>query len=161
MHLRQNYRLYPTKKQAETLAKWLGQGRYIWNYMLDLNKTTYASSKKFVFEYDMNMMLPGLKKQPGLEFLKEIPSQSLQQKCKDLDQALKNTFKYGRGFPKFKSRKTDESGIRFPKPRLEGTKLILPKMEAIKMVLHRPIYGTISSATVSKDKTGAYFVSFW
>ena len=77
MHLRQKYRLYPTKKQAETLTKWLGQGRYIWNYMLNLNKTTHASTKKFVFEYDMNGLLPGLKKQPGLEFLSEIPAQCL------------------------------------------------------------------------------------
>ena len=163
MYIRQNYRIYPTKLQQLTLNQWLGQGRFVWNYMLSLNIATYERDKKFVFGYDMNNLLPALKKQPGTCWLSEIPSQCLQQKCQDLDTALKQSFKKNqnkKGFPKFKSRKFDESGIRFPNFKFEGNRIVLPKMKGgIKIKLHRPLLGKKEAITVSKDKIGRFFVS--
>lgn len=160
MFIRQNFRIYPTFKQIETLNQWLGQGRFVWNYMLSKNIERYENEKKFIFAYDMNNLLPDLKKQTETSFLKEIPSQCLQQKCADLDTAIKNKFKHKRGFPRFKSKRTDESGIRFPSVKIEGKKLIIPKMKnGIRIVLHRDIIGTIGSTTISKDKTGAFYAS--
>lgn len=163
MYIRQNYRIYPTKLQQLTLNQWLGQGRFVWNYMLSLNIATYDRDKKFVFGYDMNNLLPALKKQPGTCWLSEIPSQCLQQKCQDLDTALKQSFKKNqnkKGFPKFKSRKFDESGIRFPNFKFEGNRIVLPKMKGgIKIKLHRPLLGKKEAITVSKDKIGRFFVS--
>lgn len=163
MYIRQNYRIYPTKLQQLTLNQWLGQGRFVWNYMLSLNIATYERDKKFVFGYDMNNLLPALKKQPGTCWLSEIPSQCLQQKCQDLDTALKQSFKKNqnkKGFPKFKSRKFDESGIRFPNFKFEGNRIVLPKMKGgIKIKLHRPLLGKKGAITVSKDKIGRFFVS--
>ena len=163
MYIRQNYRIYPTKLQQLTLNQWLGQGRFVWNYMLSLNIATYERDKKFVFGYDMNNLLPELKKQPDTCWLLEIPSQCLQQKCQDLDTALKQSFKKNqnkKGFPKFKSRKFDESGIRFPNFKFEGNRIVLPKMKGgIKIKLHRPLLGKKGAITVSKDKIGRFFVS--
>jgi putative transposase len=163
MYIRQNYRIYPTKLQQLTLNQWLGQGRFVWNYMLSLNIATYDRDKKFVFGYDMNNLLPELKKQPDTCWLSEIPSQCLQQKCQDLDTALKQSFKKNqnkKGFPKFKSRKFDESGIRFPNFKFEGNRIVLPKMKGgIKIKLHRPLLGKKEAITVSKDKIGRFFVS--
>lgn len=163
MYIRQNYRIYPTKLQQLTLNQWLGQGRFVWNYMLSLNIATYDRDKKFVFGYDMNNLLPALKKQPDTCWLSEIPSQCLQQKCQDLDTALKQSFKKNqnkKGFPKFKSRKFDESSIRFPNFKFEGNRIVLPKMKGgIKIKLHRPLLGKKEAITVSKDKIGRFFVS--
>ena len=131
--------------------------------MLRRNIDEYEQSKKFIFKYDMNNLLPGLKRQPETEWLKEIPSQCLQQKCQDLDTAIKQTFKDNKnrkGFPKFKSKKTDESGIRFPSFQLKSNKIHLPKMKTgIKIVLHRELLGTPGSITISRDKVGDYFAS--
>ena len=75
--------------------------------MLELNIKLYQETGKFIFAYDMNKMLPAMKKQNDTLWLKEAPAQGLQQKCQDLDTALKAAFKSSenrRGFPKFKSR---------------------------------------------------------
>lgn len=163
MFIRQNFRLYPTKKQEVVLNQWLGQGRFVWNYMLNKNIEQYKTNKTFIFGYDMNNLLPALKKAEDTKWLKEIPSQCLQQKCQDLDTALKQSFKNTsnrKGFPKFKSRRTDESGIRFPKVKIDGNKLILPKLgNGLKIKLHRPILGEYGATTIIKDRTGAWYAS--
>ncbi len=163
MYISQKYRIYPNQNQSSILNQWLGQGRFVWNYMLNLNKEIYEQEKKFVFVYGMNNLLPDLKKTSETSFLKEIPSQCLQQKCSDLDKALKQSSrkaKNKKGFPKFKSKKLDESGIRFPTFNFEGNRIILPKMVGgIKIKLHRPLLGKKGSLTLTKDKLGSYFVS--
>lgn len=55
------YKLNPNRYQREQLSQMAGSTRWIWNYMLDLNMKTYKESKKFVFAYDMNYLLPDLK----------------------------------------------------------------------------------------------------
>mgnify|MGYP001240559887 CR=1 FL=1 len=163
MFVRQNYRIYPTSSQQSTLIQWLGQGRFVWNYMLSKNIETYESEKRFIFVYNMNNLLPELKKLPETSFLSEIPSQCLQQKCQDLDTALKQSFKKTqnkKGFPKFKAKKLDESGIRFPSFKFEGNRIVLPKMAGgIKIKLHRPLMGKKGAITVIRDKLGRFFVS--
>ena len=163
MYISQKYRIYPNQKQSSILNQWLGQGRFVWNHMLDLNIKTYKEEQRFVFVYGMNNLLPDLKKTPETSFLKEIPSQCLQQKCSDLDKALKQSSrkaKNKKGFPKFKAKKLDESGIRFPTFKFEGDRIILPKMVGgIKIKLHRPLLGKKGSLTLTKDKLGRYFVS--
>ena len=163
MFIRQNYRIYPNKEQSATLNQWLGQARFIWNFMLSKNIQSYNDTKNFIFKYNMNNMLPELKDSVDYNWLKEIPSQCLQQKCQDLDTALKSSFKSKtnrKGFPKFKSKKIDESGIRFPSFKFEGNRIVLPKMKSgIKIKLHRELLGKKGSLTLSKDKIGNYFVS--
>jgi putative transposase len=131
--------------------------------MLTKNIETYQETKKFIFEIDMNNLLPGLKRQEETSWLKEIPAQCLQQKCQDLSQALKQSFKTNKskkGFPKFKSKKTDESGIRFPSFKFEGDRIKLPKMsQGIKIKLHRDLLGKKSSVTIFRDKTGVFWAS--
>lgn len=163
MYIRQNYRIYPNKEQTTTLNKWLGQARFVWNHMLSKNTEYYKDHQKFLFEYDMNSLLPKLKKEEETKWLSEIPSQCLQQKCQDLSTALKACSKNRtnrKGFPSFKSKKTDESGIRFPSFKLKEGKLFLPKINSgIKIKFHTDFKGSQGSLTVSKDRTGCFFVS--
>ncbi len=163
MFIRQNYRIYPNKDQTVVLNQWLGQARFIWNYMLAKNIEKYQLEQKFIFKFDMNNLLPDLKTVDDYSWLKEIPSQCLQQKCQDLDTALKSSFKSKtnkKGFPKFKSKKTDESGIRFPNFKFEGNRIILPKMkQGIKIKLHRELLGKKGAITLFKDKIGNFYVS--
>ncbi len=163
MYISQKYRIYPNHEQAATLNQWLGQGRFVWNRMLELNIKRYEKEQKFTFGFDMNNLLPELKRAPETKFLKEIPSQCLQQKCSDLDKALKQSSRKAnniKGFPKFKAKKLDESGIRFPTFKFECNRIVLPKMVGgIKIKLHQPLLGKKNSLTLTRDKSGHYFVS--
>lgn len=164
MFIRQKYRIYPNKDQESILNRWIGCGRWIWNHMLAMNIENYNKTKKFIFVYDMNMMLPKLKKQENTKWLNEPPAQTLQQKCQDLDTALKASFKKSstkKGFPKFKSKKTDESGIRMATYKFQDGQLLLPKIsKAIKIKIDREFLGKPGMITIKKDRTGSWFVSF-
>lgn len=156
----QSYRIYPNEKQKQTINQWLGNARAVWNIMLRMNIEHYQETKKFVFEFEMNKKLPILKRQEKTEWLKKSPSQTLQQKCQDLDTAIKRSIKDGFGFPNFKSKHSDESGIRFPQYwNIKKNKLNLPKLSGIKIVKHRNISGKTGQLTLKRDRAGAYFVT--
>jgi len=77
-----------------------------------------------------------------------------------MDIAFKKFFK-GAGFPKFKSKHKGRQSFSVPQNVIvENSLLIIPKFkEGIDIVLHRPIKGTIKSATISVTPTGKYFAS--
>ena len=163
MYIKQTYRIYPDKHQQSIINQWIGSTRFIWNYMLEQNIQSYKENGKFIFGYDMSNMLPKMKKTTEYSWLKNTPAQGLQQKCQDLDTALKASFKSTssrKGFPKFKSKKTDESGIRFNDFKIRGNKIFLPKIKkGIKIVIDRPLLGKTGMIVVKKDKTDCYYVS--
>jgi len=156
-HIAHKYKLLPTKTQEKTLAQMGGSTRWLWNYMLDLNQKTYQETKKFVFAIDMANLLPELKSQNI--WLKDTPSQSLQQKCIDLDRSLKSVWKSGFGFPKFKAKHKSSDSFRIPQNskgtqiRAYGTHLFMPKLGKVKWVMHRPLpeNSKIKSITITKD----------
>lgn len=128
--------------------------------MLNLNITQYQNDNTFNSEYGMNSLIPKLKKE--LDWLKLSPSQTLQQKCQDLRTALPNSTNkaINRGFPRFKSKHRDTSGIRFPQGwHLNGNRLNLPKLKGIKIKHHRVIEGKSGYLTLKRDPAGSYFVS--
>lgn len=151
------YRLYPTNSQKELIHKHCGSVRFLYNLALETKTTAYLGNKVNLSRYDLQKQLVELKKE--LPWLKETNSQSLQSALINLDEAYKKFFK-GAGFPRFKKK---SKGGSFAVPQnvvVKNNLLIIPKFkEGIKIVLHRPIKGTIKSATVSVTITGKYFVS--
>ena len=152
------YRLYPSKEQKELIAKHIGSSRFVYNLALETKNTAYIGSKHNFSPFDLIKQLPKLKKECA--WLKEVNSQSLQQSIQNMDIAFKLFFK-GAGFPKFKSKHRGKQSFSIPQNVLvENNLLIIPKFkEGIDIVLHRPIKGTIKSATISVTATGKYFVS--
>ncbi len=144
------YLLKPTAEQKKRLQSFGGATRFVWNYFLAQNKTTYEQTKKFVFRYEMITSLPQLKKEH--DWLKEIPSQSLQQKCLDLEGAIKNCYKRGFGFPKFKAKRHQSDSFRIPQTNghIKPTKksICIPKLGWVKWTRHRPIEGKLKSITI-------------
>jgi putative transposase len=67
------------------------------------------------------------------------------------------------GFPRFKGKGRYDS-ITYPQygngVRLEGERLILSKVGAVHVVLHRPIEGTPKTVTLSRACTGKWFACF-
>ena len=94
-------------------------------------------------------------------FLADVHSQILQQRLKDLDQAVKR-FRESEtvGFPKFKRRGRDDS-FRYPQGfKLdEGNSCIyLPKIGWVRYKKSRDIQGTPKNVTVSLE-AGHWYVS--
>jgi putative transposase len=92
-------------------------------------------------------------------WLKDADSQVLQQSLKNLDRAYQNFFAGRAKYPNFK-RKHDHQAIRYPQRfKLVGDALYLPKVGWVAITLHRPVEGAPKNYTVSKTKTGKYYVS--
>jgi putative transposase len=152
------FRIYPNQEQQEFLAKCFGCSRFVYNHFLRLTTDVYAESKKQFKYKEWAKLLISLKSE--YEWLKEVNSQALQQTLKDLESAINRFFKKLAKFPRFKKRSNRQS-FRVPQHFLilkEG-KLDLPKMEPIKMVIHREVEGIPKSITISKTPSGKYYAS--
>ena len=152
------YRISPTSSQKELIAKHIGSSRFVYNLALETKNSAYLGSKHNFSPFDLIKQLPELKKE--CEWLKEVNSQSLQQSIQNMGIAFNKFFK-GAGFPKFKSKHKGRQSFSVPQNVIvENSLLIIPKFkEGIDIVLHRPIKGTIKSATISVTPTGKYFAS--
>jgi putative transposase len=97
-----------------------------------------------------------LKKDPNLSWLKDMPSQVLQQGLDDLDKAFSNFFrgiknKEKIGYPKFK-RKGVRDSFRYPQwVKVEGNKAYLPKIGWVCFRKSREIDGKIKQVTILRD----------
>ena len=153
------YRLYPNVEQQKALAVQFGHARFVWNWGLKERKTTYQETGKGITYHQLAGKLVELKRTPEAEWLKEADSQALQQKLQDLDRAYTNFFEKRARFPRFKS-KRDNQSIRFPQRfKFSDARIYLPKVGWVKAVFHRALEGKAKNVTVSKTKTGKYFAS--
>lgn len=101
-------RLYPTQDQEQLMWKHIGCCRYIWNYMLALQRQRYENGEKYLSAFDMVNQLKPLKTDGEHGWLYDVANTSLVTICRDLDKAYKEFFRKTRGHPKFKSRKRDK-----------------------------------------------------
>ncbi|NER21714.1 MAG: IS200/IS605 family element transposase accessory protein TnpB [Symploca sp. SIO1C2] len=151
------YRIYPTQEQSLLLAKSFGSVRWFYNYGLELTSKTYLETGKGLSRNDIIKLLPKLKKEYG--WLKEPPSQILQQAALDLSSAFLNFFEGRARYPRFKNKHTKQS-IRFPQGcNLTGSYLSLPKLKKVYCRVSRVPIGTLKSVTVSRTVTGEYYAA--
>ena len=102
------YELNPTNAQKEQIKQTCGCCRKVYNTMLDRKISAYKESGITLSAFELINQLPQLKSE--LTFLKDAPSQSLQQAIRNLDTAYANFFrKGGSDFPKFKKKGVRDS----------------------------------------------------
>ncbi len=153
------YRLYLTAEQEQALAVQFGHARFVWNWALALRKTIYQETGEGIGYYELKRRATALKHQVETAWLREADSQVLQAKIEDLERAYKNFFEKRAKFPRFKS-KRDGQSIRYPQRfKFNENFTSLPKVGWVKTKFHRPLEGRPKNVTVSKTKTGKYFVS--
>lgn len=146
------FKLNPTEEQEELFKQHGGACRWLWNHMLDLNIKKYNEETKFIFQWGMNRLIPGLRNE--YPWLKDINSQSLQQKNKDLDTGLKRKIskKSNCGFPKFKKKQHQSDSFRVPQHfKLSNKGIYLPKIGWVKWKVNRKIIGKVKSITIKQD----------
>jgi len=152
------YRLLPTDEQKNTLAKWFGACRFIFNLGLESKIAAWTSLRKNVTSFDLMKQLTELKK-TECKWLSEVPRQSLESSITNLDKAYIRFFN-GAGFPKFK-KPTGHQSIQFRQyTKIKEGKIFLTKIGGIDFIQHRPLgAGEIRTTSVSKTPSGDYFVS--
>jgi len=151
------YRIYPNKEQRIFFAKTFG---FVWNKML-AEKIEALKNKQ-----PLPTITPAKYKEE-FPFLKEVDSLALANAQLNLEKAFKNFFKNPQHykFPKFKKKK-DKQAYTTNKVKnnikidFEKGLLYLPKIkDGIKIKLHRKFEGKIKSVTITKTKSGNYYVS--
>ncbi len=161
------YRLRPSRKQTIKLVSWMGACGFIYNKGLEERIEYYNKTGKGLSYTDQQNKLPELKKQEGLEWLKNVPSQGLQYSLRNLDRAFTNFFRGNAEYPDFKKKHKSTDSITFPQGNriefFEMTKnnsyVQLPKLGKIKFRKHRDFIGATKSATITKEGSH-FYISF-
>jgi putative transposase len=154
------YRIYPNSFQSEDLAKAFGSCRFLYNKALEYKKSQYEISKKSISYNELaTSFLLSLKDE--FVWLKNIPSQALQQSLRHLDSAYQKFFKKQNKFPIFKSKYAKQSFSlpQFVKVNFQESFVTIPKIGNIKTVFHRMFEGNIKTCTISKTHTNKYYIS--
>lgn len=165
------YRIYPSDEQKIQLAKTFGCVRFVYNQILSKRIELYKNDGKSLSKTDCNNYCNReLKKE--FEWLKEVDKFALTNSIYNLDTAYQNFFREikngnkNQGFPKFKSKHNHYCSYRTNftnnniKVDFENDRVQLPKLKWIYAKLHRNFEGKILFATVSRNPSGKYFVSF-
>ena len=171
------YRLYPTRKQAETLQWTLDRTRELYNASLQERRDTWSIIKRHPNFYDEEWRKQAMKDHgiscydqinqlPEIKDLREeykdIHSQVLQDTLKRVDKAFQAFFRRVKsgakaGYPRYQGRDRYDS---FTYPQggfaVEGSKVILSKIGHVKIKLHRPIQGTIKTCTIKRENEWWY-----
>lgn len=166
-------RLYPNKEQEQTLNKTLGCYRFIYNHMLALKQEAYKIDKTNLGLCELSKYFHGtLLKDEQYAWLKEEHTNVMKQAIRQMLSAYNNFFKQHKGFPKFKSKKDKQSAL-FPinaiskRNTFETRHITLTqplkniKFRCSDLYLRRlqKYSKNIRSATLSKSKSGKYFLS--
>lgn len=152
------FRIYPDSEQKDKLAVQFGCSRFVYNHYRAVREGYYQDTGTGLTYNDCAVDLTERLKVDH-PWLKEADSQVIQQALMDLDKAYKNFFEGRADYPNFK-RKHGKQSIRYPQRfKVEGGYVYLPKVGWMKAVFHRKIEGQMKNCTVSKTKTGKYFVS--
>jgi len=126
-----------------------------------MNLERLENKQKILWYHEMAFWLTFWKQSDEYGFLKECPSQVLQQKLKDLERAFKDCFDRNQPLkrtPVFKKRGLND-GIRFPQGfKLDNRRIFLPKIGWIGFHKSCDISGTVKNITIT-NRGGKWFAS--
>lgn len=166
-------RIHPNKQQEQAINELLGSYRFVYNYMLALKQEAYKSNKTILGLRELSRYFFGtLRKDEKYVWLKEQNTKVVKQAIRHMLTAYDNFFKLHKGFPKFKSKKDKQSALfhidAISKRNTFETKQIT-LVKSLKNIKFRcsDLYfkrlqtykDKIRSATLSKTKSGSYFLS--
>jgi putative transposase len=158
--LNQKYEIFPTEEQKETLERWINICRQTYNSALLDKERKYKQLKEKHSYNDMSRLLTLDKKK--LLFLKDVPSQPLQESLIRLKKAFENFFRKDAKYPKQKTYKTynslkfpqfgfNKKGNRMAMSFSDDNKLFNTKLGKIDILFHRPLEGTIKQLIIKRQ----------
>ena len=156
------FELMPNGEQHKNMRRFAGGCRFVYNRALALQQESQKAEGGYIRYEEMAKCLPLWKRDTDTAWLKESPSQALQQTLMDLNKGFQKFFKKQAGYPKFK-KKGQHDSFRFPDPKqlkLEenNKRVFLPKLGWKRYRKSRRIEGSIRNATVSL-RGGKWYIS--
>lgn len=140
------------------------------NKLKEIGKVSYVITGKTLFydDYSIDPVIRNLKNVPGengdypYAWIKDVDSILIGYALGNLKTAFDNMYKTGAGFPNFK--KKDNSGSYHTQNNsgsiwVEDGKLKLPKIDPVRIKLHRPLDGKIKGVIVSYTPAGTYYAA--
>lgn len=156
------FRLYPTDEQKVFLSKVFGCCRLVYNHFLNDKQTQYKETKSSDNYNTQQAKLTQLRKTEEYGFLNEMPLQVLQASLRNMHTAFDRFYKHKGGYPNYKS-KRDKQSFKISQPKtfhIKDNKLHIPKLKSgIKCKVSKEFVGEPCFATVTKSKSGKYYVS--
>ena len=167
-------RLYPNKEQQTKINGVLGCYRFVYNQCLERKTKAYKDEGASLGLNDLSKWFHGtLLKDERYAWLKAQNTKVMKQAIRQMLTAYNNFFKLHRGFPKFKSKHDTVLSALFPleaissRNTFDDRKITLTKdLDSIyfrcSKLYHnrlRIFKDSIRSATLSRTKTGKYFLS--
>ncbi|EIV9271139.1 transposase [Klebsiella pneumoniae] len=154
------FQLRPNGQQERDMRRFAGACRFVFNRALAFQNENREAGNKYIPYTKMASWLIEWKSAPGTAWLKETPSQPLQQSLKDLERSYKNFFQKRAAFPRFKKRGKSDS-FRYPQGvKLEqgNSRIYLPKLGWIGYRNSREVIGEVKNVTVNQS-CGKWYVS--
>ena len=159
------YKLKPNRMQIDTLLKYFGCVRFVYNWGLTLKMESYKENGQTISYTDLAKRLTELKKDKETLWLSECPIVSLQQSLRTLENAFTGFFRKKTNYPKFKSKKRSKNTLKFIGSEhfdFENWRVKLPKIGWVNLCKNKPFdknqcrQGT---TTVSMDRCGTFWVT--
>jgi putative transposase len=158
------YRIYLTHGQRRILEQQLEECRWLYNQLLAARKNAYKESGISLRLYDLQNAIPAWKQtRPSLKLVHSLVLQNVNIRVDLAFQAFFQRVKHGAeepGYPRFKQFGRYDS-ITYPQfgngVRLDGDRLIISKIGAVRVVLHRPIEGTPKTVTLTRARSGKWY----
>ncbi|EPE2305256.1 RNA-guided endonuclease InsQ/TnpB family protein [Salmonella enterica subsp. enterica serovar Muenchen] len=154
------FRLRPDGQQERDMRRFAGACRFVFNRALALQNENHDAGNKYIPYTKMASWLIEWKADADTQWLKDAPSQPLQQSLKDLERGYKNFFQKRAAFPRFKKRGQNDA-FRYPqgvKLDQENSRIFLPKLGWIRYRNSREVIGEVKNVTVSQS-CGKWYVS--
>ena len=155
------FRLKTNGETEEKLTRFCGSARFVWNKSLALNLDRLEKGQRLLWYNELAFWLRLWKHSDDYGFLKECPSQVLQQKLMDLERAFCDAFDRSqplKRLPVFK-KKGRGDGIRFPQGyKLENRRIFLPKIGWVGYFRSQKVEGKVKNITVM-TRAGRWYAS--
>ncbi len=169
MYRAYKFRLYPTSEQRQSINRFVGCSRFVYNHYLDVMKENgYKNKFENINDYSHNLKC-------DYPFLQDADSCLIRSTLFHLDNNFQRFFKNNFGYPKFKSRfdrnsyTTNATYSTYKEKHycnievdLKKRQIKLPKLKWVEIRGYRNlsrIEGKIVNATISREKNGKYYVS--
>lgn len=154
------FQLRPNGQQERDMRRFAGACRFVFNRALALQNENHEAGNKYIPYTKMASWLIEWKSAPETQWLKESPSQPLQQSLKDLERGYRNFFQKRAAFPRFKKRGQKDAfrypqGVKLDQP---NNRMSLPKLGWIRYRNSREVIGEVKNVTVSQSY-GKWYVS--
>ncbi|MDO8945014.1 MAG: transposase, partial [Desulfobacterales bacterium] len=164
------YRLYPTRRQERALLAQLEVCRMTWNILMEDHRAARGDGLKPPSRFSQMKLLTEVKTLYPELGLQGVNAQVIQNVAVRVNLAMMAYFRRvgtgeKPGYPRFKESGRCDS-MTFPQAPKRGChldeqgRLYIDKIGCVKAKQHRPLRGTMKTATVRRSPTGKWYVAF-